>query len=124
MNDEVAGFKARQRAVWSAGDYDSVAEMFWAVGAVVAETAAIEPGMKVLDVATGTGGAAIPAAEAGGAVVGLDLTPELFDDARRHAEAAGEALLAELRALLATVHSGEGEVRIASEYLLAVGHKP
>jgi len=89
MNDEVAGFKARQRAVWSAGDYDSVAELFWAVGAVVSETAAIEPGMKVLDVATGTGNAAIRAAEAGGEVVGLDLTPELFDDARRHADAAG-----------------------------------
>jgi len=89
MSDELAGLKAIQRAIWTAGDYDSVAELFWEVGAVVAETAAIEPGMKVLDVATGTGNAAIRAAAAGAEVVGLDLTPELFDDARRREALAG-----------------------------------
>lgn len=89
MSDELAGLKALQRAIWSAGDYDAIAELFWDVGAVVAETAAIEPGMTVLDVATGTGNAAIRAAEAGSKVVGLDLTPELFDDARRREALAG-----------------------------------
>ncbi len=89
MSDELAGLKAIQRAVWSAGDYDSIAELFWEVGAVVAETAAIEPGMKVLDVATGTGNVAIRAAGAGAEVVGLDLTPELFEAARRREAAAG-----------------------------------
>jgi SAM-dependent methyltransferase len=89
MSEELAGLKAIQRAIWSTGDYDSVAELFWEVGAVVAETAAIEPGMTVLDVATGTGNAAIRAAEAGAEVVGLDLTPELFDDARRRQADAG-----------------------------------
>lgn len=89
MSDELAGLKALQRAIWSAGDYDAIAELFWDVGAVVAEAAAIEPGMKVLDVATGTGNAAIRAAEAGSEVVGLDLTPELFDDARRREALAG-----------------------------------
>jgi len=89
MSDETAGLKALQRAVWSAGDYDAIAELFWDVGAVVADAAAIEPGMKVLDVATGTGNAAIRAAEAGAQVVGLDLTPELFDDARRREALAG-----------------------------------
>ena len=89
MSEELAAVKAIQRAIWSAGDYDSVAELFWEVGAVVVETAAIEPGMKVLDVATGTGNAAIRAAEAGAEVVGLDLTPELFADARRREALAG-----------------------------------
>lgn len=89
MSDELAGLKALQRAIWSAGDYDAIAELFWDVGAVVAEAAAIEPGMKVLDVATGTGNAAIRAAAAGSEVVGLDLTPELFDDARRREALAG-----------------------------------
>ena len=65
MSDELAGLKAIQRAIWTAGDYDAIAELFWEVGAVVAETAAIEPGMKVLDVATGTGNAAIRAAAGG-----------------------------------------------------------
>jgi ubiquinone/menaquinone biosynthesis C-methylase UbiE len=89
MSDELAGLKALQRAIWSAGDYDAIAELFWDVGEVVAGAAAIEPGMKVLDVATGTGNAAIRAAEAGAEVVGLDLTPELFADARRHEALAG-----------------------------------
>ncbi len=89
MDDELAGLKAIQRAVWTAGDYDSVAELFWEVGAVVAETAAIESGMTVLDVATGTGNAAIRAAAAGAQVTGLDLTPEMFEDARRREAAAG-----------------------------------
>ena len=89
MSDEAAALKALQRAIWSAGDYDAIAELFWDVGAVVAEAAAIEPGMRVLDVATGTGNAAIRAAEAGSDVVGLDITPELFDDARRREALAG-----------------------------------
>jgi SAM-dependent methyltransferase len=43
----------------------------------------------VLDLAWGTGNAAIRAAEAGASVVGLDLTPELFAAARDRAAAAG-----------------------------------
>lgn len=35
-----------------------------------------------------------------------------------------EALAADLRALLAAHHRGDGEVRIASEYLLVVGLEP
>jgi SAM-dependent methyltransferase len=89
MSDEIAGLKAIQRAIWTAGDYDAIAELFWDVGDVVAEAAAIGPDMKVLDVATGTGNAAIRAAAAGAEVVGLDLTPELFADARRREALAG-----------------------------------
>ena len=89
MSDELAGVKAIQRAIWTVGDYDSIAELIWDVGAAVAESAAIEPGMRLLDVATGTGNAAIRAAEAGAEVTGLDLTPELFDDARRREALAG-----------------------------------
>jgi SAM-dependent methyltransferase len=89
MSDEPAGTKDLQRAIWTAGDYDAIAELFWDVGAVVAEAAAIEPGMRVLDVATGTGNAAIRAAEAGSEVVGLDITPELFAHALRREALAG-----------------------------------
>jgi SAM-dependent methyltransferase len=44
------------------------------------------PGHDVLDVATGTGNVALRAAAAGAHVVGLDLTPELFETARQRAE--------------------------------------
>ena len=54
------------------------------------ERAALEPGLDLLDVGTGSGGnIAIPAAAGGAKVVGLDVTPELFDHARRHAADAG-----------------------------------
>jgi SAM-dependent methyltransferase len=46
----------------------------------------------VLDVAAGTGNIAIRAAAAGAQVVGLDLTPELFDTARRRAAEHGVAV--------------------------------
>jgi SAM-dependent methyltransferase len=86
---DVDGLKDRQRAMWSAGQYDLIAQRIAGVGETVVAAAAIEPGMTVLDVATGTGNAAIPAAKAGGQVTGLDLTPELFEAARGHAEEAG-----------------------------------
>ena len=46
-------------------------------------------GDDVLDVATGTGNVALRAAATGARVVGLDLTPELFDAARRRAGPTG-----------------------------------
>ncbi|MDX6680272.1 MAG: hypothetical protein QOG94_311 [Solirubrobacteraceae bacterium] len=78
-----------ERALWAAGDPDAIAELTWEVGAVVAGTVSIEAGMKVLDVGTGTGSAAIRAAQAGGDVIGLDIAPEQFDAARRRAADAG-----------------------------------
>jgi len=53
------------------------------------ERVAIEPGMEVLDIAAGTGNAAIRAAQLGARVTALDLTPELFVRGRERAAAAG-----------------------------------
>lgn len=92
MDDQVAGFKQGQRAVWSAGNFDAMAEHIWGVGARVVEATSVAPGDDVLDVGCGTGNAATRAAKAGGKVTGLDLTPELFDDARRHAAEEGVEL--------------------------------
>lgn len=49
----------------------------------------VQPGEQVLDLCAGTGNSVIPAAVAGGRVIGLDITPELFEDARKHAAEAG-----------------------------------
>ena len=86
---EVDEFKARSRAVWSAGNYDRMADLIWPVGEVVVEAAAVEPGMDVLDVAAGTGSAAVRAAAKGAKVVASDLTPEMFEAGRERAEQAG-----------------------------------
>ena len=62
------------------------------LGPRLVEACGIGPGMSVLDVATGTGNAAIPAAQAGATVTASDLTPELFEAGRARADAAGVTL--------------------------------
>jgi SAM-dependent methyltransferase len=82
--------RGRARATWAAGDWDRFARVVAPVGARVLERAELEPGLDLLDVGTGSGGnIAIPAALGGAKVVGLDVTPELFEHARRHAADAG-----------------------------------
>ena len=80
------------RATWSAGDYDAIVDHIWSAGGDIVDRVGVNDGDAVLDVACGTGNAAIPAAAAGGKVTGLDVTPELFDDARRRAGEAGVEL--------------------------------
>src|SRR5688572_10610473 len=81
--------KQRARSMWAAGDYPSMAEMIPELGTHTVERAAVTDGEKVLDVACGTGAAAIPAAKRGGRVTALDLTPELLEAGRRRAGEAG-----------------------------------
>jgi SAM-dependent methyltransferase len=82
--------KARHRAMWASGDYPSMVETFLLpLGPRLVEACGIGPGMRVLDVAAGTGNASIPAAERGASVTASDLTPELLDAGRRRAEAEG-----------------------------------
>jgi SAM-dependent methyltransferase len=82
--------KARHRKMWASGDYPSMVETFLLpLGPRLVEACGIEAGMRVLDVAAGTGNASIPAAERGAEVVASDLTPELFEAGKRRAAAAG-----------------------------------
>jgi SAM-dependent methyltransferase len=82
-------FKQRQRQTWSAGDYATLSQHIADVGERLVERVGIEPGMLVLDVACGTGNAALPAARAGARVTGLDLAPVLLEAGREKAAAAG-----------------------------------
>lgn len=78
------------RATWSAGDWDSCAELITPVGSVVIDRVGVTPGLKLLDVGTGNGSnVAIPAALLGAEVVGLDVTPELLEHAVQRAAEAG-----------------------------------
>jgi SAM-dependent methyltransferase len=84
----VAELKLAHRATWAAGDYAAVARHIDEVPpAELLARMDIQPGMQVLDVATGTGNVALRAAALGAQVAGLDLTPELFDTARARAAA-------------------------------------
>jgi SAM-dependent methyltransferase len=82
-------FKERQRAMWAAGDYATLSEYIAGVGELVVARAGVEGDMQVLDVACGTGNAALPAARVGADVMGLDLVPELLEAGRRKAEGEG-----------------------------------
>ena len=82
--------KTRHRAMWASGDYPQMVETFLLpIGPRLVDACGITPGTRVLDVAAGTGNAAIPAAERGASVTASDLTPELLDSGRRRAEVAG-----------------------------------
>ncbi|MGB8505164.1 class I SAM-dependent methyltransferase [Mycobacterium sp.] len=76
--------KARHRALWALGDYPAAAaELIPELGPELVRVCGIRAGDRVLDVAAGSGNAAIPAAAAGAIVTASDLTPELFDAGRR-----------------------------------------
>ena len=71
---------------WALGDYPTVArELGPELGNVVVMAAGIRPGHRVLDVAAGTGRAAVAAARLGADVIASDLTPELLEAGRREA---------------------------------------
>ncbi|HZB07341.1 MAG TPA: methyltransferase domain-containing protein, partial [Thermoleophilaceae bacterium] len=90
MTIAVDDLKRTHRATWAAGDYATVAEHINEVPPRdLLASVGVRPGEDVLDVATGTGNVALPAAAAGAQVVGLDITPELFDTARRRASEQG-----------------------------------
>jgi SAM-dependent methyltransferase len=88
-----ADLKARHRAMWASGDYSSMVETFLLpLGPRLVAACGIGPGMRVLDVAAGTGNASLPAARAGAEVTASDLTPELLEAGRARAEAEGLTL--------------------------------
>ncbi|GIF13323.1 class I SAM-dependent methyltransferase [Actinoplanes teichomyceticus] len=80
--------KSRHRAMWASGDYAAVAgELVAPLGPTLVEAAGIAAGQRVLDVAAGTGNAAVPAAATGAEVTASDLTPELLRIGERRAAA-------------------------------------
>lgn len=84
---------ARHRSMWASGDYPRLAaELVAPLGPVLVEAAGIGAGDRVLDIASGTGNAAIPAAQKGAAVTASDLTPELLEAGRALAAQTGVQL--------------------------------
>ncbi|RMI08762.1 methyltransferase domain-containing protein [Cellulomonas triticagri] len=85
--------KDKHRAMWALGDYPAVAaEVVGGLGPALVAAAGVRPDERVLDVAAGSGNAAIPAALAGARVVASDLTPQLLDAGRRAAAEQGADL--------------------------------
>ncbi|HUR72946.1 MAG TPA: methyltransferase domain-containing protein [Sporichthya sp.] len=101
--------KARHRAMWALGDYPAVAtEIIAELGPTLVAAAGIGPGISVVDVAAGSGNAAIPAALAGANVIATDLCPDLLEVGEAAAADAG-ATLRWLEADAEHMPCGDGE---------------
>jgi SAM-dependent methyltransferase len=74
---------------WGAGNYERTAAELEPVAETVIEHAGLVSGERVIDLACGTGNAALLAAAAGTSVVGVDNAPRLLGVARRRARARG-----------------------------------
>jgi len=86
---DVAAIKQRQQQTWAAGDFSAVAARIVIVAEHLTDTADLHAGWRVLDVATGSGNAAIAAARHGSDVVGVDYVPALLERGRVRAAAEG-----------------------------------
>ena len=87
LPDGLAELKQRLRASWIAGDFGQIAKLNASEAEGFITRINLKPGMKVLDVACGTGNQSIPAARAGAQVTGLDIAPNLLEQARQRAHA-------------------------------------
>jgi SAM-dependent methyltransferase len=91
---DLTAVKQRQQQVWASGDYHAVAARIAVVAERLVDAADLHAGWRVLDVATGSGNAAIAAARLGCAAVGVDYVPSLLE--RAGARAAAEGVSVEL----------------------------
>jgi SAM-dependent methyltransferase len=81
------GIKAKQQKTWASGDYGAVAALIHPIAEDLVQSADLPAGARVLDVATGTGNAAIAAARCRCEVTGVDYVQELLDRGRERAAA-------------------------------------
>lgn len=88
-SSEMSALKTKLRATWIAGDFGQIARFYTDEAADFANRLGLRPGMKLLDVACGTGNLALPAARAGAEVTGVDIAPNLVEQARENANREG-----------------------------------
>ena len=86
---DFGAIKQRQQQTWASGDFHAVAARIMLVAEHLCDTADLHAGWRVLDVATGSGNAAIAAARLGCTVVGVDYVPALLERGRERAAAEG-----------------------------------
>ncbi len=86
---DLGAVKQRQQAAWASGDFSVVAARIVLAAELLCDSADLRAGWRVLDVATGSGNAAIAAARLGCAAVGIDYVPALLERGRRRAQAEG-----------------------------------
>lgn len=89
MPTEMQSLKSRLRDTWIAGDFGQIAKSIETGAEEFVERLNLKAGTQVLDVACGTGNTALPATKAGADVTGIDIAPNLIEQANERAKAEG-----------------------------------
>jgi len=87
ITPEMETLKTRLKATWMSGDYGHFAKYLEPGALKFLSRITIEPGMRILDVACGAGQTAIPMAQAGAKVTGIDIATNLIEQARARVQA-------------------------------------
>lgn len=77
------------QALWEKGDFTKIAAFMRHSGDALAKSVGVTAPMRVLDLGCGDGTTAIPLAQLGAEVVGVDIARNLVEAGRKRAEAAG-----------------------------------
>lgn len=80
---------ARQKETWASGDFNQIARQNVCMADALCDATDLHAGERVLDVACGSGTAALVAARRYCDVTGIDYVPELIERARQRATAEG-----------------------------------
>ena len=86
---DLGAIKERQQKAWSSGDYGKVGVTLLVMAELLAEAVDLQPGQRVLDVASGNGHASLAAARRFSDVIAIDYAPMLLEEGRKRAEAEG-----------------------------------
>jgi len=84
-DEKLAQLKQRMKTSWMAGDFGQIAKRLANGAEDFIARLELKPGMKVLDVACGTGNQSLPAARTGAQVTGVDIATNLLAQARQRA---------------------------------------
>jgi len=86
---EMETLKTKLKTTWEAGDFAQIAKGIEKTAEAFVERLNIQPGIKVLDVACGSGNLAIIAAQKGADITGIDIADNLIEAAKQRAADAG-----------------------------------
>jgi SAM-dependent methyltransferase len=83
---DIQSLKARQKSTWESGDFGQVARFIMVDAEQFMARIDLQPGMKVLDAACGTGNLAVLASRRGCITSGIDIASNLIAQARERAK--------------------------------------
>jgi ubiquinone/menaquinone biosynthesis C-methylase UbiE len=77
------------KALWEKGDFTEIAALMRESGEAVVKSLGVEPPLRALDLGCGDGTTAVPLAQLGAEVVGIDIATNLVEAGNRRAAAEG-----------------------------------